>query len=156
MRIARFRQLLEAKGPDLSRWPTPWADAARRLVATDATAARELDTAKRLEQLVIRHLTEQRTDAGSAEAVVRRLGTAALPPQRSHWFTAWLPLELLRFDFSPSWPRVAALAAVAGLGFVFGLTDLGLVGTRGTSVSMDTDLSMIVFEAEPLPGLRPL
>lgn len=155
MRIARFRQLLEAKGPDLSGWPAPWADAARQLVATDATAARELDTARRLERLIIRHLNQPEGDAGDADAIVRRLGTA-LPPQRSHWFAAWLPLELLSFDFSPSWPRVAALAAVAGLGFVFGLTDLGLVGTRGTSISADTHLSVIVFEAEPLPGLSPL
>ena len=155
MRIARFRQLLEAKGPDLSCWPAPLAEAARRLVETNAAAAHELDAARRLEWLIIRHLTRHESDAGSADAIVRRVGTA-LPAQRSHWLTAWLPLELLTFDFSPSWARVGALVAVAGLGFIFGLSDLSHVGARGTSAAADTDLSVIVFEAEPLPGLRPL
>lgn len=155
MRIARFRRLLEARGPDLSRWPAPGADAARRLVSTDAAAAGEFETARRLDMLIVRHMAREASDPVRAKAIIERLG-GPLPPQRSRRLTAWLPVELLSFDFSPSWPRVAALAAVAGLGFIFGLSDASLVGARGTSVSSDSDLSMIVFEPDPLAGMRPL
>ncbi len=155
MRITHFRHLLETRGPELSRWPKPWAEAARRLVASDATAARELEAASRLEGLMLRHMAHDAVDPEATTRVLRAL-RGPLPPQHSSWSTAWLPTALLTLDLSPSWPRVAALAAVAGLGFVIGLSDLS-IGTRGTTAAAtDTDLSMIVFEPDPLSGMRPL
>jgi hypothetical protein len=162
MRIARFRRLLDAHGPDLSRWPPLSVEPARRLISTDPAAARELDIARRLDALIVDYM--RRDPAGTLEArqaMARRtlavLG-GSLPPQRRHWLIAWLPAVLLEFDFAPAWPRMAALAGIAGLGFMVGLSDLNLPGVRGvvsSSGGTDSDLSMIVFDQDPLSGLRP-
>jgi len=165
MRIARFRQLLEVLGPELSRWPGALGDGARELVGADPAAARELETARRLEALLVRHLARDVTagrqqaseGSGDREAQVMAALQRNLPRQRRHGLTAWLPTALLAFDFAPAWPRVAALVAVAGIGFMIGLSDPSLPGMRGTAAATtDTDLSMIVFEPDPLSGMRPL
>jgi len=162
MRIARFRRLLDIHGPDLSRWPPLLVQPARRLVSIDPAAARELEIARHLDALIVGYM--QRVPTGTAaarDAMVRRtLGAlgGSLPPQRRHWMTAWLPAVLLEFDFAPAWPRMAALAGIAGLGFMVGLSDLNLPGVRGMAASSggtDSDLSMIVFDQDPLSGLRP-
>ena len=162
MRIARFRRLLDAHGVDLSRWPPLSVQPARRLIATDPAAARELEIARRLDALIVDYM--QRGPAGTLEArnaMARRTLAAlggSLPPQQRHWPTAWLPAILLEFDFAPAWPRMVALAGIAGLGFMVGLSDLNLPGARGlvsSSSGTDSDLSMIVFDQDPLSGLRP-
>jgi hypothetical protein len=162
MRITRFRRLLDTHGPDLSRWPTRLVQPAQRFVSADPAAAHELDMARRLDALIAGYM--QRGPAGTIEAreawARRTLATLGgpLPPQRRHWLTARLPAVLLEFDFAPAWPRMVALAGVAGLGFMVGLTDLNLPGVRGmasASGGTDSDLSMIVFDQDPLSGLRP-
>jgi hypothetical protein len=162
MRIARFRRLLDAHGADLSRWPRLSVQPARRLIAADPAAARELEIARRLDALIVDYM--QAGPAGTLEvrnAMARRTLAAlsgSLPPQQRHWLTAWLPPVLLEFDFAPAWPRMAALAGIAGLGFMVGLSDLNLPGARGlisSSGGTDSDLSMIVFDQDPLSGLRP-
>jgi hypothetical protein len=165
MRIARFRRLLDIHGPDLARWPAPLVEPARKLVATDPMAKRELMISQRLDALIVNCM--ERGLAGPAATVKRgdsqmQRTLAALrgplPPQQRRWLTAWIPAVLLEFDFAPAWPRMAALAGVAGLGFMIGLTDLNLTGTRGPASvgsGADSDLSMIVFDQDPLSGLRP-
>lgn len=162
MRIAHFRRLLDTHGPDLSRWPVLLIEPARRLISADPAAARELEIARRLDALIVRHMREG--DAGGVEAreaVARRMLAAvrgALPRQQRHRLTAWLPSVLLEFDFAPAWPRMVALAGVAGLGFMVGLADLNLPGARGVTSAgggTESDLSMIVFDQDPLSGLRP-
>jgi len=158
MRIARFRHLLETLGPDLSRWPAEHAAAARRLVSADPASARELEAARRLEVLLHRHLGEATTDRlnDAADVSLARPGPAfrgPLPPQRRRWLARWWPTELLAFDLAPAWPRVAALAGIAGLGFILGLANPSLPGTRGAiSAAGESDLSMMLFEPDPLSG----
>ena len=74
----------------------------------------------------------------------------------------WWPTALLEFDFAPAWPRFAALAGVAALGFAVGLSDVGMALTKksasvvvGTATSSDADLSLLVFEPDPLSAMRP-
>jgi hypothetical protein len=162
MKIARFRRLLDAHGPDLSRWPPLSVQPARQLLSTDPAAAHELEIARHLDALIVDYM--RRGPAGTVEArnaMARRTLAAlggSLPPQRRQWLTAWLPAVLLEFDFAPAWPRMAALAGIAGLGFMVGLSDLNLPGGRGlvsSSGGPDSDLSMIVFDQDPLSGLRP-
>ena len=162
MRIARFRRLLDAHGPDLSRWPPLLVQPAQRLLSTDPAAARELEIARHLDALIVDYM--RRGPAGTLEArnaMARRTLAAlggSLPPQQRHGLTAWLPAVLLEFDFAPAWPRMVALAGIAGLGFMVGLSDLNLPGGRGlmsSSAGSDSDLSMIVFDQDPLSGLRP-
>jgi len=162
MRIARFRRLLDAHGPDLSRWPPLSVQPAERLLSTDPGAAREFEIARHLDALIVDYM--RRDPGGTLEArnaMARRTLAAlsgSLPPQQRYWLTAWLPAVLLEFDFAPAWPRMAALVGIAGLGFMVGLSDLNLPGGRAlvsSSGGTDSDLSMIVFDQDPLPGLRP-
>src|SRR5262249_48904618 len=73
MRIAHFRHLLETRGPDLSQWPEPWAEAGRRLAATNAAAARELDTMRRLESLLVAHMDRDAVDTAATARVMNAL-----------------------------------------------------------------------------------
>jgi hypothetical protein len=72
-----------------------------------------------------------------------------------------LPAALLEFDLAPAWPRFAALLGIAVLGFAVGLSDIGMALTKqsasaiiGTSNSSDSDLSLILFEPDPLSAMR--
>jgi hypothetical protein len=161
MRTARLRQLLDAHGPELTQWPADLASAARKLVLRDASAAQELEAAQRLERLLAGHLRSEPNHGGRAlsEAdTVSRILTAMepLPPQRRGWLASWWPAELLEFDLAPAWSRMAVLAGIASLGFMVGLTDASLPGLRfKPAVVSEGDLSMIVFEPDPLSGMRP-
>ncbi len=93
-------------------------------------------------------------DEAAAERVLARL-TAALPPQKTpfrHW-----PAVLLDWQFSPAWPRLAALAFCAAIGFGIGLAGLDRPFDRlGTPfVVADRGLGSVVFGPEPLTGARP-
>jgi hypothetical protein len=64
---------------------------------------------------------ETRDDGAAVQRVLNRL-SGPLPRQK---FALWrLPAVLLDWQFAPSWPRVAALATCAALGFVIGLIGL--------------------------------
>ena len=59
--------------------------------------------------------------------------------------------------FTPAWPRIAALSSVAVIGFAIGLAEFDdppAEGLRAVAMA-DADVSSIVFEPEPLTGLRP-
>ena len=64
---------------------------------------------------------------------------------------------LLDWQFAPAWPRVAALAGCAVLGFFIGIAGLDrrIDGDPPFTVASRTDLGSIVFEPEPLTGARP-
>jgi hypothetical protein len=87
--------------------------------------------------------------------VLARLG-GPLPRQK---FALWrLPAVLLDWEFAPAWPRVAALATCAALGFVIGLIGLDRqVDTADAALAYVSraDLAGIVFDADPLPRARP-
>jgi hypothetical protein len=93
-------------------------------------------------------------DAGVAR-VLKRLS----PPLPRQKISLWrlLPV-LLDWQFAPAWPRVAALACCAALGFYVGITGLDRPFDQlgaPAAVAGQTDLGIIVFEPEPLIGARP-
>ncbi|MDP2409914.1 MAG: hypothetical protein Q8M26_06475 [Pseudolabrys sp.] len=61
------------------------------------------------------------TDDAAVARVLTRLARP-LPPQKRAWWR--LPAELLDWQFAPAWPRMAALAGCAVLGFTIGLAGL--------------------------------
>ncbi len=61
-------------------------------------------------------------DDAAVARVLSRLKAAPLPPQKRAWWR--LPAELLDWQFAPAWPRMAALAGCAVLGFTIGLAGL--------------------------------
>ena len=70
---------------------------------------------------------------------------------------AW-PAVLLDWQFAPAWPRIAALACCAALGFVIGIAGVDRHFDGGGSpfaVASRADLGSIVFEPEALTGARP-
>jgi hypothetical protein len=94
-------------------------------------------------------------DDAAVARVLRRLN-GPLPRQNMPLWR-W-PGVLLDWQFAPAWPRVAALACCAALGFAIGIAGLDRQfegpGTRFT-VASSADLGSIVSEPEPLTGARP-
>jgi anti-sigma factor RsiW len=159
MTLARFQHLLDVYGADFARWPQKPRLAAERLLAADKAAAAALARARELDALIAR----DPLPAGAADAarIMYALEARRLPPQRRRFLWRRWPAELLDFEFAPAWPRLAALAGVAAIGFVIGLTDLAgpissdPTGDEGLTVVADSDLGAIVFAPDPLPETHP-
>jgi hypothetical protein len=156
MTLARFQHLLDVHGADLARWPQPQRAAAERLLATDGIATSALAQARALDALIARETPAE----ADATGVLRALVARPLPPQRRRLLWRRWPSELLTLDFVPAWPRVAALAGVAALGFVIGLVDLGPMtvsanGEDPASIVADNDIGAVVFAPDPLPEAHP-
>lgn len=99
--------------------------------------------------------SDPQADAAT-ERVLRALATQPLPPQKRPFALHW-PSVLLNFDFTPSWPRVAAFSACVALGFVVGLTGIDTridEAMAGRSMA-SADISVLGSDAEPITGLRP-
>lgn len=162
MNIEQLQHLFDTHGPEPSAWPSHVRSTAERLIAADPAAAAAQVRARLLDAMIARHLegapraADAATDA-SASRVMAALVAHPLPPQHRAW--RWWPAELAAFDFAPAWPRVAALASIAVLGFALGLVGLGGhfgVGQSFTpAANADADLSAIVFDPESATGLRP-
>jgi hypothetical protein len=95
------------------------------------------------------------TDEAAVERVLKRLSDP-LPRQK---MPLWrLPNVLLDWQFAPAWPRVAALACCAALGFVIGIAGLDRridSADAAFTLASRADLGSIVFEPEALTGARP-
>jgi len=93
-------------------------------------------------------------DTAAAERVLKRL-SGPLPRQK---MPLWrLPNVLLDWQFAPAWPRVAALACCAMLGFAVGIAGLDrqLVYSDPAYVAGGGGIGTIIFEPDPLTGARP-
>jgi len=107
-----------------------------------------------LDAALKRHTKTPQADDAAVARVLARLA-APLPRQK---MPLWrLPSVLLDWQFAPAWPRVAALACCAALGFVIGLAGLDRHIDRADAAftAANRDLGSIVFEPEPLTGARP-
>jgi hypothetical protein len=156
MTLGRFQHLLDVHGANLTRWPQPLRTAAERLLARDGAATAALAQARALDALIAH---DEPADA-DATGVLRALAARPLPPQRRLFLWRRWPSELLTLDFAPAWPRLAALAGVAALGFLIGLVDLGpmTAGTNGddpVSIVAENDIGAVVFAPDPLPEAHP-
>jgi hypothetical protein len=93
-------------------------------------------------------------DADAVDRVLARL-RGQLPRQKQ---ALWrLPGLLLNWDFAPAWPRMAALACCAALGFMFGIAGLDRSFDRldGSVLNSGPDIGSIVSEPDSLTGERP-
>ena len=108
-----------------------------------------------LEAALKRQIQAQPVDDAAVERVLRRLA-GSLPRQKLAWWR--LPGVLLDWQFAPAWPRVAALACCAALGFVIGIAGVDRRfdgGGAPFTVASSADIGSIVFEPEALTGARP-
>ncbi len=110
----------------------------------------------KLDAMLTGHLRQQADgEDASAARVLAALAARPLPRQHRRAWSFW-PNVLLDWDFTPAWPRVAMLAGCAALGFLIGLAGLdGQFDDASATTVAAADLSSIVFESEPLTGLRP-
>ena len=77
----------------------------------------------RLDTLIARHLKKMpEPDDAAVERVIGRL-PRLLPRQKGRLMSR-LPGVLLDWNFAPAWPRMAALATCAVLGFMVGMAGL--------------------------------
>ena len=104
-------------------------------------------TQDRIDDALARHFARGKSDDEAAARVMAKLD--ALPRQKS---AAPWPQILLDWQFAPAWPRVAALACCAVLGFAIG--SIG-VNQFGRSSAVAGDLASFVSEPEPLTGAQP-
>lgn len=107
----------------------------------------------RIDETLSRHFARDRDDALAAARVMTRLAQP-LPRQKTGLFGV-LPGVLLDWQFAPAWPRVAALAACAALGFFIGLAGMdGQIDDASAQMTTSSPLAS-VFDPEPLTGARP-
>ena len=107
-----------------------------------------------LEDALKRESKAPADDTAAAERVLKRL-SGPLPRQK---MPRWrLPNVLLDWQFAPAWPRVAALACCAMLGFAVGIAGLDrqLVYSDPAYVAGGGGIGTIIFEPDPLTGARP-
>ena len=93
-------------------------------------------------------------DDAAVDRVLHRL-RPPLPRQKVPFWK--LPAVLLDWQFAPAWPRMAALACSALLGFYIGIAglDRSLDQFDQTTVASNADGGFFVFDPEPLSGARP-
>jgi hypothetical protein len=154
----QFQRLLDTHGADLTRWPSEQRAAAEQLLETDPAARALWERTRDFDARIARQLAsiserEVQAEQAAQDRVLAAL--AQLPAQRQRtWWGEWSS-ALLDWDFTPAWPRIAALASVAVLGFAIGLVELPPAESPHSIAMADTDVGSIVFDPEPLTGLRP-
>jgi hypothetical protein len=108
-------------------------------------------TDEKLEKLLERTLkrgADAPHDAAAVERIMKRL--AGPLPRQQMPFWRW-PTVLLDWQFAPAWPRVAALACCAMLGFF-----IGMVGVDRTFDRADAASSLALFdEGDGVTGVGP-
>jgi hypothetical protein len=93
-------------------------------------------------------------DDAAVQRVLSRLG-GPLPRQKQPLWR--LPSVLLNWDFAPAWPRMAALACCAALGFVVGIAgfDRPFDRLNGSVLSSSRDIGSFVSEPDSLTEEEP-
>jgi hypothetical protein len=103
-----------------------------------------------LETALKRQMQAPSTDEVAVERVLKRLSGSLARQKQPLWR---LPSVLLNWEFAPAWPRMAALACCAAIGFVVGIA--GLDRSSTSSAFRNHDIGSIVSEPDTLTGERP-
>ena len=143
MTTDELQTLLDSHGADPAQWPAALRVAALSLIASDADARASHETAQQLDAALARYASVAATDETTAARVLTRLA-GPLPRQDRVWWR-W-PEVLLDWQFTPAWPRVAALACCAAIGFMIGITGLDRpFEGASTTVASRNDITSVVF-----------
>ncbi len=152
MNIELLQTFLDRHGSDPARWPAHERTAVERLIASDADARDLFEEARGLDAALIRHGKAVQVDDAALARLSARLA-GPLPRQKKPFWR--LPAVLLDWQFAPAWPRMAALACCAMLGFAIGIAGLDRQIDGQSVAAASTDLPTAMFEPEPFPGVRP-
>jgi len=101
--------------------------------------------------------TALKRSSGSDDAVERVFKRLSGPLPRQKQPLWRLPAVLLNWEFAPAWPRMAALACCAALGFGIGIAGLDRPFDRLDAPFFvgNRDIGSIVSEPDSLTGERP-
>lgn len=148
-----LQTLLDSHGADPAQWPAALRVAALGLIAGDAQARADHEAARALDAALARFAQPTAQDETAAARVLTRLA-APLPRQDRAFWRRW-PAVLLDWQFAPAWPRLAALACCAVIGFGIGLAGLDRPFDRAGVAAANNDITSAVFEPEAITGARP-
>lgn len=149
MNNEQLQIFLDSHGTDPAHWPFAQRDAVNALIAHNAEARALFEAARQFDSLLARAQAPSPGDETSAARIMARLGHL---PRQTQPFWRW-PAVLLDWQFAPAWPRMAALASCAAIGFMVGIAGLERYETSLTVTSQGGITSL--FEPEPLTGARP-
>lgn len=107
-----------------------------------------------LDNALKRHMQAPPADEAAVDRVLNRLA-GPLPRQKQPLWR--LPAVFLNWEFAPAWPRMAALACSAALGFFIGIAGLDRPFDRldASFTAGSRDIGSIVSEPDTLTGERP-
>jgi len=148
-----LQTLLDSHGADPAQWPAALRVAALGLIANDPQARADHEAARELDAALARFAQPDTADETAAARVLTRLA-GPLPRQDRAFWRRW-PAVLLDWQFAPAWPRLAALACCAVVGFGIGLAGLDRPFDRAGLTASNPDIASIVFEPEAITGARP-
>jgi len=153
MNAELLQTFLDRHGADPARWPAHERAKVEGLIAGDPEARRAFEKARRLDAALGRYGDAAAPDNAALARLTAKLN-GPLPAQKRPFWR--LPAVLLDWQFAPAWPRMAALACCAVLGFAIGLTGIDRqFDTQTTTSVSSSDVSASVFESEPFPGVQP-
>lgn len=147
-----LQTLLGSHGADPAQWPAALRVAALGLIASDPRARADHEAAHALDAALTRFAQPTAEDETSAARVLTRLAGGLPHQDRAFW--RW-PAVLLDWQFAPAWPRLAALACCAVIGFGIGIAGLDRPFDRVGATVANPDIASIVFEPEAISGARP-
>jgi hypothetical protein len=110
------------------------------------------DAEARLEAMLAEFARASVDDERSAMRVLAKL-TGPLPRQKQPFWR--VPPALLDWQFAPAWPRVAALAGCALIGFTVGITGVDRTLAQPETQITSRDIGTMVFGPELFAGTRP-
>ena len=152
MNTELLQSFLDRHGADPARWPAHERAKVEGLIANAPEARRAVEKARRLDAALGRYGNTATPDDAALARLTAKLN-GPLPAQKRPFWR--MPAVLLDWQFAPAWPRMAALACCAVLGFAIGISGVDRqFDTRTTTVS-SSDLSTTVFDADPFPGVQP-
>lgn len=152
MNIELLQTFLDRHGADPARWPAHERAAVEQLIDSDSEARTLFEEARYLDAALMHHGGAIAPDDAALARITARLN-GPLPPQKKPFWR--LPAILLDWQFAPAWPRMAALAGCLALGFAFGISGLDRHFDGQSLTNSSNDLSAVVFESEPFPGVQP-
>lgn len=143
MKLKRFARLLDSYGSNPERWPEDERDAALALLAASTEAGDLRDLAQPLDQMLDHSIAGGGDDALRARIMTVPYRHSTAPEGQviaGRWKARTSSLGL--------WPRMAAMAAACVLGFVAGISDIGVA----SNLEPEADLGRLILGDQDLDG----
>jgi hypothetical protein len=159
MMRAKFQDLLDRYGADLTQWPVADRLAAQSLLSSDPRAANALAEARYLDRLVQHSFAGAPSQDRAEEAVSRILSNLGKLPEQAPRARTEPARVQAGVAHQMRWPRIAALAFAAVLGIVIGYCGAdrqAMQDLQRLSLAADeseTELNLVLFDSDSMTGV---